>query len=63
MLLLEYPGDGAPGFYLNSGIVPNGRRLLAPADGRSALRATVASDQDSRHREIFYAGLGWDLTS
>ena len=20
-------------------------------------------DQDSRHREIFYAGFGWDLTS
>src|SRR5436190_1011455 len=45
MLLLEYPGDGAPGFYLNSGIVPNGRRLLALADGQPALRATVASDR------------------
>jgi hypothetical protein len=29
----------------------------------AAFDAVLAGAQDSRHREIFYAGLGWDLTS
>jgi hypothetical protein len=38
-------GDRAPGYYLNSGIVPNGRPLFAPSDGRQALRAAMARDR------------------
>jgi non-heme chloroperoxidase len=29
----------------------------------SAGYRVITYDQDSGHREIFYAGLGWDLTS
>jgi hypothetical protein len=43
--LLGYPGDRAPGYYLNSGIVPNGRPLFASSGGRQALRAAVARDR------------------
>ena len=45
-LLLAYPGvDRAPGSYLNSGLVPNGRPLFASSGGRQALRAAVARDR------------------
>jgi hypothetical protein len=51
---LEYPaGDGAPGVFLNSGVVPNGdplfspngNSLFSPAGGRRALRAALARDR------------------
>ena len=46
LLLLGYPGgDRAPGYYLNSGIVPNSRPLFAPSGGRQALHAAVARDR------------------
>ena len=43
------------------------RRVLIRADSGGGphefLKWLITKSQDSRHREIVYAGLGWDLTS
>lgn len=61
LLLLEYPGgEGPPWVYLNSGVVPNGRRLFSPGPasvnirrgmgpgpvgGRRAIRTALVRDR------------------
>jgi hypothetical protein len=68
LLLLEYAGgDGPPGVYLNSGIVPNDSRLFSPAplsadagppDGRRAIRTAMVRDRRAFAIALSAAGVG-----